>query len=95
MGWLPTVVLVVVGIVLLGVLALRLSGALRRTRIAARTLNTSVTGRTRRINAGLDEVRVWRAAHRRPAPAADVSSSVSGRAEAPALGAAAGRRPAA
>jgi hypothetical protein len=94
MGWLPTVVLVVVGFALLAVAAWRTVGALRRARVASETLNTSVTGRTRRIQAGVEEAREWRAAHRAPAPA-DEPDLVSGLAEAPSVGTTAGRRPAA
>jgi len=64
MGWLPTAVLAVLGITLLALLGLRVAGALRRTLVASRRLNTSITGRTRRIDAGLAEVRAWRDAHR-------------------------------
>jgi hypothetical protein len=63
MGWLPTAVLVVVGILLLALLVLRVVSALRLVRTASERLNTAVTGRSRRIGAGLDEVRAWRAAH--------------------------------
>jgi hypothetical protein len=66
MGWLPTAVLVVVGILFLALLLLRVLTALRLVRTAAERLNTAVTGRSRRIGAGLDEVRAWRAA-RHPA----------------------------
>ena len=72
MGWLLTAVLVLLGLVLLALVAVRVGGALRRTRAASVTLNTAVTGRSRRIAAGLAEVREWREAHRRvpgdPAP---------------------------
>jgi hypothetical protein len=101
MGWLPTVVwvlvLVVAGMVLLVVVASRVFGALGRTRVATETLNTSVTGRTRRIQAGVEEARAWRAAHRRSVPAAEAAAAgpASGVAEEPSVGATAGRRPAA
>ncbi|HEV7791652.1 MAG TPA: hypothetical protein VGP05_21780 [Pseudonocardia sp.] len=62
MGWLPTAVLVVVGILFLALVLLRVLTALRLTRTASERLNTAVTGRSRRIGAGLDEVRAWRAA---------------------------------
>ena len=94
MGWLPTVLLVVVGLALLAVAAARTFGALRSARIASGTLNTSVTGRTRRIQAGVEEAREWRAAHRAPAPA-DEPDLAPGVAEAPSVGITAGRRPAA
>jgi hypothetical protein len=66
MGWLPTAVLVVVGILFLALVLLRVFTALRQVRTASERLNTAVTGRSRRIGAGLDEVRAWRAA-RHPA----------------------------
>lgn len=65
MGWLLTAVLVLLGLVLLALVAVRVGGALRRARAASVTLNTAVTGRSRRIAAGLAEVREWRDSHRR------------------------------
>jgi hypothetical protein len=62
MGWLPTAVLIVLGIVVLALLGMRVLGALRRARAASETLNTSVTGRATRISAGVAEVRLWRTA---------------------------------
>ena len=74
MGWLPTAVLVVVGILFLALLLLRVLTALRLVRTAAERLNTAVTGRSRRIGAGLDEVRAWRAARHpaTPGPAGSI-----------------------
>ena len=74
MGWLLTAVLVLLGLVLLALVAVRVVGALRRARAASATLNTAITGRSRRISAGLGEVREWRAAHRRTG-SVDVSDS--------------------
>ncbi|HEY2097122.1 MAG TPA: hypothetical protein VGH72_11695 [Pseudonocardia sp.] len=68
MGWLPTAVLVVVGILFLALLLLRVITALRLVRTASERLNTAVTGRSRRIGAGLDEVRAWRAAQHPATP---------------------------
>jgi hypothetical protein len=68
MGWLPTAVLVVVGILLLALLALRVVSALRLARTASERLTTAVTGRSRRIGAGLAEVRAWRAAQHPATP---------------------------
>jgi hypothetical protein len=68
MGWLPTAVLVVVGILFLALVLLRVLTALRLVRTASERLNTAVTGRSRRIGAGLDEVRAWRAAQHPEAP---------------------------
>jgi hypothetical protein len=68
MGWLPTAVLIVLGIVLLALPGMRVLGALRRARAASETLNTSVTGRARRISAGVAEVRIWRTATAAVAP---------------------------
>jgi hypothetical protein len=74
MGWLPTAVLVVVGILFLALLLLRVVTALRLVRTASERLNTAVTGRSRRIGAGLDEVRAWRAAQHpaTPGPAGSI-----------------------
>jgi hypothetical protein len=76
MGWLPTAVVVLLGLVLLALVAVRVGGALRRTRAASVTLNTAVTGRSRRIAAGLAEVREWRESHRR-APGSAGPSALS------------------
>jgi len=62
MGWLPTAALIVLGIVVLALVGMRVLGALRRARAASERLNTSVTGRARRISAGVAELREWRAA---------------------------------
>jgi len=72
MGWLPSAALIVFGILVLALLGIRVLGALRRARAASETLNTSVTGRTRRISAGVAELREWRAA---AAPAASETSA--------------------
>jgi hypothetical protein len=74
MGWLPTAVLVVVGILFLALVLLRVFTALRLVRTASERLNTAVTGRSRRIGAGLDEVRAWRAAQHpaTPGPAGSI-----------------------
>jgi hypothetical protein len=74
MGWLPTAVLVVVGILFLALVLLRVLTALRLARTASERLNTAVTGRSRRIGAGLDEVRAWRAAQHpaTPGPAGSI-----------------------
>jgi hypothetical protein len=77
MGWLPTAVLVVVGILFLALVLLRVFTALRLVRTASDRLNTAVTGRSRRIGAGLDEVRAWRAAKHpaTPVPAGSIEAT--------------------
>lgn len=99
MGWSPAavlvLVLVVVGVALLAVVASRVVGALRRTRAASDLLNTSVTGRTRRIQAGVGEAREWRAAHRGSAPAGAEPGSDPGLTRESPVGSVAGRPPAA
>jgi hypothetical protein len=76
MGWLLTAVLVLLGLVLLALVVLRVVGALRRAGAASATLNTAITGRSRRISSGLAEVREWREAHRRAGRVDESDSAV-------------------
>lgn len=62
MGWLPTSVLLVVGIIGLALLVAGLVGALHRTRAAAHLLSVAFTGRSSRLRAGMAELSAWRAA---------------------------------
>jgi hypothetical protein len=62
MGWLPTSVLLVVGIIALALLVAGVVGALHRARMAAHTLSVALGGRASRLRAGLDELAAWRAA---------------------------------
>ncbi|WP_028927064.1 hypothetical protein [Pseudonocardia acaciae] len=72
MGWLPTSVLLVVGIIGLALLVAGLVGALHRARAAAHTLSVALDGRRTRLRAGAAELSAWRAEHRarRHGPAA-------------------------
>jgi hypothetical protein len=63
-GWLLAGALVVLGILVLLAPVPRVLHALRGTRSAAEVLRTAITGRSRRIQAGLAELRAWRAARR-------------------------------
>jgi hypothetical protein len=63
-GWVLAGALVVLGILVLVAPLPRVLHALRRTRSAAETLRTAITGRSRRVQVGLAELRAWRAAHR-------------------------------
>jgi hypothetical protein len=86
-GWVPAVALAVLGFLLLVASLPRVLRALRRTQGAARTLRTALTGRGRRINTGLAELRAWRAAHRgggKPAGTAGAGSEGSAGAAGPA-----------
>ncbi|MBO0873674.1 MAG: hypothetical protein J2P19_09800 [Pseudonocardia sp.] len=64
MGWLPTSVLLVVGIIGLAIVVASVIGALHRTRIAAHTLGVALAGRSMRLRAGTAELSAWRAARR-------------------------------
>ncbi|HEY2205039.1 MAG TPA: hypothetical protein VGH99_11270 [Pseudonocardia sp.] len=66
MGWLPTVLLLVVGLLVLVLLAVALVGAVHRARRASDRLTTALTGRTSRVRAGVAELTAWRAARRGP-----------------------------
>jgi hypothetical protein len=65
-GWLPSVLMLVLGIVLLVPLVLSALRALRRTRSAAGALSIAVAGRTMRVRAGMGELHAWRAGRRAP-----------------------------
>jgi hypothetical protein len=75
--WLPSIVVLAVGLVGLLVLVLVLLGHLRRTQEAQRRLTVAVRGRTATLRAGLDETRAWRAAHRGPAPAEEPAQELA------------------
>jgi phosphatidate phosphatase APP1 len=62
MEWLPSVLVLAMGIVLLVVLVVSLLGPLRRARAASRTMTVAVTGRMMRVRAGVAELNAWRAA---------------------------------
>lgn len=64
MGWLPTSVLLVVGIIGLAIVLTSAFGALHRTRAAVHTLGVALSGRSARLRAGAAEVSAWQAARR-------------------------------
>lgn len=64
MGWLPSVVVLLVGLALLALVALRVFRMLRRTQGAAEALTIAVSGRTMRVRAGVGELNAWRAQRR-------------------------------
>jgi hypothetical protein len=71
MGWLPSIVVLVVGVVLLVVLAVRLRRALVPARAAADAFGVATQGRTMRIRAAMTELalsRTVRRAARQPGP---------------------------
>ncbi|HZZ45940.1 MAG TPA: hypothetical protein VFE65_03545 [Pseudonocardia sp.] len=66
MGWLPSVVLIALGLVVLVLVLLAVFRRLRRLVTASRRLSTSVAGRTLRVRAGVAETRAWREARHAP-----------------------------
>ena len=64
MGWLPSIVLLVVGVVLLVVLLVRLRRAVVPARAAADTFGVATEGRSMRLRAALTELTRSRAARR-------------------------------
>jgi hypothetical protein len=61
MGWLPTSLLLMVGIIGLALLLVSTAGAVRRASQASHTLSVAVEGRSNRLRAGLAELSAWRA----------------------------------
>ncbi|WP_037078374.1 hypothetical protein [Pseudonocardia spinosispora] len=64
MGWLPSALVVVVGLLVLGLVAVRVFRVVRRTQGAVEALSISVSGRRMRVQAGVDELNAWRAQRR-------------------------------
>lgn len=61
MGWLPTSLLLMVGIIGLALLLVSTVGAVRRASQASHTLSVAVAGRSNRLRTGLAELSDWRA----------------------------------
>jgi hypothetical protein len=61
MEWLPSVLVLAVGIVLLVLLVVSVLGPLRRVRAASRTMTVAITGRMMRVRAAVAELNAWRA----------------------------------
>lgn len=64
MGWLPSVLMLLFGLLVLAFVAMRALRVVRRTRGAVDALSISVSGRRMRVQAGVDELNAWRAQRR-------------------------------